>query len=296
MKEFEFLRYVNARGESIAFGVGSIYHVNVQKDVSGISDITNTIYSTGSMGQNGDTYVGNRIEPRDVELNGKIKETSKDTYLKLRRDMVRILNPELEGTLYYFYGNYVKKIGAKVKETPRFTHPKLTEEFSIVFRCLDPFWRDEAEIREDIASWIGDWEFPCEIDRDDDEDMIFGHHEESVVVTVYNGGHVDTGMRIQFRALGAVVNPSLFNVDTREYIKINYTMQGGDIVTIDTNYGNKGITLLRNGVETNLYRYMDVDSTFMQLTIGDNTFRYDADGGLSNLEATVFFAQKYLGV
>ena len=94
MKEYEFLRYVNARGESIVFGVGSSYHTNVQKDVSGISDITNTIYSTGSMGQNGDTYVGNRIEPRDVEFTGKIKEPGKDTYLKLRRDMVRILTPQ----------------------------------------------------------------------------------------------------------------------------------------------------------------------------------------------------------
>ena len=296
MKEYELLKYVNSRGEIITFGIGSSYHVNVQKDVTGISDITNTIYSTGSMGQNGDTYVGNRIEPRDIEIEGKIRETGKDTQLKLRRDAVRILNPELQGTLYYIYGNYVKKIGAKVKESPRFTHAKLSEEFSILFRCLDPFWRDEDEIREDIASWVGDWEFPCEIDLNDDEDMIFGHHEELVVVTVYNDGHVDTGMRIQFRALGAVENPSLFNIATREYIKINYTMQGGDVITVDTNYGSKGITLLRNGQETNLYRYMDVDSTFMQLSIGDNTFRYDADSGLSNLEVTVFFAQKYLGV
>ena len=56
------------------------------------------------------------------------------------------------------------------------------------------------------------------------------------------------------------------------------------------------IILTRNGVETNIYRYMDVDSTFLQLDIGDNTFRYDADDGLSNLEVTVYFAQKYLGV
>ena len=99
-----------------------------------------------------------------------------------------------------------------------------------------------------------------------------------------------------FRALGALSNPSLFNVNTREYMKLNFDMQGGDVITIDTNYGNKSITLQRNGQETNIYRYMDVDSTFLQLDIGDNIFRYDADSGLSNLEVTVYYAQKYLGV
>ena len=91
MKQYESLRYVNSRGESITFGIGSKYHVNVQKDVTGISDITNTIYSAGSMGQHGDTLVGNRIEPRDIEITGKIQDPDKDTQLRLRREAVRIL-------------------------------------------------------------------------------------------------------------------------------------------------------------------------------------------------------------
>lgn len=296
MKTYEALRYVNSRGESITFGISSKYHVNVQKDVTGISDLTNTIYSTSSMGQHGDTYAGNRIEPRDIEIDGKIQDPDKDTQLRLRREAVKILNPELDGTLYYVYGDFVRKIWAKVKESPRFTHQDISQEFSIVFKCLDPFWKEENEQRTEVATWAGDWEFPCEIDLNDDEDMIFGHHEESVIVDVYNAGHIATGMRIVFRALGELTNPQLFNVNTREYMKLNYTMLGGDVITIDTSYGNKSITLLRNGAETNIYRYMDVDSTFLQLDIGDNIFRYDADDGLSNLEVTVYFAQKYLGV
>ena len=79
-------------------------------------------------------------------------------------------------------------------------------------------------------------------------------------------------------------------------MKLNFSMVGGDVITIDTSYGNKSIMLQRNGQESNIYRYMDVDSTFMQLDIGDNLFRYDADSGLSNLEVTVYYVQKYLGV
>ena len=108
MRQYESLKYVNSRGESIVFGIGSKFHVNVQKDVTGISDITNTIYSTGSMGQDGDTLVGNRIEPRDVEITGKIQDPDKDTQLRLRREAVKILNPQLTGTLYYQYGDYIR--------------------------------------------------------------------------------------------------------------------------------------------------------------------------------------------
>ena len=64
MKTQEILTYTNTKGESITFGVGSRYHVNVSKDVTGLSDLDDTIYSTSSMGQHGDTYTGVRIEPR----------------------------------------------------------------------------------------------------------------------------------------------------------------------------------------------------------------------------------------
>ena len=293
---YESLTYINSRNEQIIFGIGSQYHVNVQKDVTGISDITNTIYSTSSMGQHGDTYAGNRIEPRLIEIAGKIRDLDKDTQIRLRRDALKILNPDLDGKLVYQYGDFMRTIGAKVKESPKFTHPDQSQEFSITFICLNPFWEEEKSQREEIASWIGSWEFPCEIDKDDDEVMIFGYREESLIVPIYNGGHIATGMRVDFKALGALTNPQILNINTREFIKVNYTMQAGDVITVDTSYGNKSVILMRNGVESNIYRYLDTDSTFIQMDVGDNVFRYSADTGDTNLEVVIYFTQKYLGV
>lgn len=296
MEIFEQLTYMNERGESIVFGIGSLYHVNVSKDVTGISDLQDTIYSTSSMGQHGDTYAGVRIEPRDISITGKIKDPHKETQLRLRREALRILNPELDGTLFYQYGEFVQQIGAKVNGSPQFYRSELSQAFDIEFKCLDPFWKTEQETREDIASWIDAWIFPTIIDQDDEESMIFGYREESVIVDVYNDGHVATGMRVRFRALGQLTNPSLMNVNTREFLKLNMTLYAGDVVDIDTSYGKKTILLTRNGVVSNVYRYIDVDSTFMQLAIGDNVFRYDADAGIDNLEATLSFNALYLGV
>lgn len=296
MKEYESLTYVNSRNESITFGVGSKYHVNVIRDASGQSNLSDTIYSTSSMGQHGDTFQGVRIEPRDITINGKILSNDRSVEIDLRQRLLKILNPELNGTLYYQYGNFRRMIGAKVDGSPTFSHPDLSEVFDITFKCLNPFWLETSTHREDIASWIPAWYFPTVIMRDDPNSMIYGHRETNVIVDVINAGHVATGMTIQFRAIGELTNPYLLNVNTREFIKVNYTMIAGDVIEINTGYGSKSITLFRNGTETNIYRYMDVDSTFLQLDIGDNVFRYDADTGMTSLECTILFDQKYLGV
>lgn len=296
MKQQEILRYVNTSGGTISFGVGSIYHVNVSKDVTGLSDLEDTIYSTSSNGQDGDTYVGVRIEPRNIVIKGKIKDTTKVNQLMYRRNAAKILNPKIAGTLYYTVGTYQRKIGAIVDGAPKFSRPDQSQEFEVDFKCLSPFWEEERETKEDIATWIGDWEFPCEIIRDDEQSMIFGHHEESVIVDVYNGGDITTGMKLVFRALGALSNPLLFNVNTREFIQVNIDLESGDVLTIDTNYGSKTVTLLHNGATSNVYRYIDTDSTFMQLDVGDNLFRYDASSGFDNLECSIYYSKKYLAV
>ena len=76
MRTREKLIYTNERGESIEFSPASSYHVNF-KDVTGLSDVRNAIYSTNSMGQDGDTYLGYRIESRDIDIVGYIKERDK---------------------------------------------------------------------------------------------------------------------------------------------------------------------------------------------------------------------------
>ena len=53
---------------------------------------------------------------------------------------------------------------------------------------------------------------------------------------------------------------------------------------------------VRDGVETDYFRYIDVDSTFMQLAIGDNMFRYDAASGVNSLEVSIFYSKEFLGV
>lgn len=108
--ENEKLTYINSRGERLELGVDSVYHCNISKDVEGISGVTSVIYSTNSMGQHGDTYVGQRIEARDIDVVGHINTRDKAQALELRRRMLKIFNPELSATLVYEYGGFKRVI------------------------------------------------------------------------------------------------------------------------------------------------------------------------------------------
>lgn len=291
---YEKLIYENERGESLALGVGCIYWCNVSKDVDGISGVKNTVYKTNSMGQHGDTYVGQRIEARPIDIAGTIKETDKERAHELRRKMVKILNPELEGTLIYEFGDIRKRIKCRMSGQPKFFRKSVFTQFSFGLDCLNPFWLDMVETKQDIASWIPLFEFELEIP--DDEGIEFARREPSLIVDVYNEGDVKTGMRIEFRAMATLHNPMLINVNTREFIKVNREMKAGDVIVVNTEYGKKGAKLTRDGVTRDCYRSLDEETTFMQLDIGDNIFRYDADDGLDMLEVSIYHGDGYLGV
>ena len=292
MKTIETLTYANSLGESIVFSHASIY---CTQTLEGISDVRNTIYSINSMGQDGDTFVANRLESRDIDITGFIRERDPEKLRAYRRKLARILNPQLPATLTYTFGSFTRVISCRSVNAPIIAKPagSIYTSFSVQLVCLNPFWREVAEKRDDIAAWLGALEFPVEIPQDR---MQLGYRQPSLIVNVYNGGDVRTGIRIEFQAMGDVVRPVITLVDTLAFIQLNITLQEGDILTLSTGYGDKWAKLYRDGAITDALRYIDVDSTFLQLAPGDNLIRYDAEQGLTNLEVSIFHNNLYLGV
>lgn len=96
--------------------------------------------------------------------------------------------------------------------------------------------------------------------------------------------------------MGAVVNPVVYDVLNRTFIKLNYTMLADDEIIINTYKGEKSITLVRNGLSSNVMGYMAADSTWLTLQSGDNVFTYDAESGNSNLQLTFTTSVLYGGV
>jgi len=289
MNKREKFIYENEKGQQIEFSIWSPFFL---QNIDGISGLKNTIYSNKGMEQDGSTCVGSTLDERNIVIQGAIIDNKEIN----REKLLSIINPKLKAKLIYTDGNIKKYVECKVETAPLITKEN-KPKIQISLLCNNPYWKDYIDSKVNIALWKGDFHFPLIIPID--KGITMGHREPSLIVNVLNNGQVETGMIIEFFARGTLKNPSLFNVNTREFLKINKGMVAGEKFIINTNYGKKKILQELNGVTTDILNYLDIEGggdTFLQLAVGDNLFRYNADSNLDNLEVNIYFSPQYLGV
>ena len=164
----------------------------------------------------------------------------------------------------------------------------------VQYLATDPYIYDKESKKVDIARWVGAFEFPFESPQGVGFEV--GRREQSLFVNVNNTGQNRTGMVVRFKALATVTQPALISVDTQKELKLNFTMTKGDVIEVSTYEGEKTITLIRNNVRYDIFNSLDLDSHYLELEQGDNIFRYDALSGVDNLEMSLTYRPKFVGV
>lgn len=281
--------YRNEKNQEVLLTSDSIKLI----DIKGISGLNNDINASQSANQVGSTYESSSIEKRDIDIVLRIKATTSE-YRGLKRKLLNVFNSVYSGELILKNIDGEKKISTRVTRAPNFYLDDNKKECEISLVALDPYWKDTNETKTDIATWKGSFSFPLIIPID--TGIKIGYREPSLIVNTNNIGDVKTGMRIEFKALGTVVNPELVNIESQDFIKINKTMEAGEVITVTTDFSNKKVSINKNGVIQNGFNYFDLYSTFLQLEIGDNLFRYNAQEGIDNLEVTIYHTSRYVGV
>ena len=163
----------------------------------------------------------------------------------------------------------------------------------IVVLCPKPYLNG-SEINEQIFSNIDPlFEFPFSIPA---EGVPFSEVLLYVEKSILNFGDIVTGVLIKINALGIIENPKIYNVETREHMILNTNLLRGDVVEINTRFGEKSITLIRDGVESSIVGSLEDGSTWFQLEVGDNVFTLNADRGVENMFASFTVIDQYEGV
>ncbi|NLI61467.1 MAG: phage tail family protein [Clostridiales bacterium] len=286
------LKYVNSNNGSIELGNAAPFLITA---VDGLGSPQNQIYTQKSPNQDGVTATHSSLGPRNIVLEGKIIDSNKLNRQTYRNKLLSVFNPKLDGKLIYESGEFKRQIDCKVEQAPYFPSEsgQNHQDFSISLIAANPYFQDINTTKEEVAIWRGSFEFPLELVE---EGIELGYREPRLIVNVLNKGDVPTGMRVQFKALATVVNPSLFNVNTREFFKVNRTMEAGEVITVTTHFQNKRVELNKDGVISNAFNWIDFQSTFLQLDPGDNLLGYDADEGIDSLEVSIWYIPQYLGV
>lgn len=289
----QVIKFTNRRNESVEF---SINKPCMLKEIEGLSGVGATEVTYKGFKQDGEEYQSSTLEPRQIVIKFSLLCSSADELLNIRAKINKVFNPKLGiGSLYYSYKGVERIIDCVPDGTP--VMPLVSNKKDcigeVVLLAYNPYLRDINETKVNIAQWKGGFKFPLKLKQ---PGVIMGRKEPSLIANVFNNGDVNSGMLIEFIARGTVRNPSLFNVNTREYIKLNKIMISGEKITINTNYGQKKIISEIGGVKKDILNYYDLTSTFLQLDVGDNLFRYDAEENLNNLEVSIYYTNKYVGV
>lgn len=258
-----------------------------------------THHSYKYVNQIGESITNTSIGTRQIIIEGWVVAENESHMTALKRRLNSFINPQ--ETIEMFYSSYA--ISFIPDESVKYSLSSAENneffcKFQISGTAPNPLFSDNTEIRSIFVATNASFHFPLIISASlRDGGIVFGKRTVSLIAKLVNKGSVSVGMKIVFKANGTVINPSLMNVNTQEKFVINKVLVAGEEIEINTNVGEKSVRgKIGNADYTNYFMYKDIDSLWLQLDVGDNLFRYDAEDGIDNLDVFVNFYNRYLEV
>lgn len=247
--------------------------------------------------QDGSDVYGILLEDRIIRLQATIRAENREELYKLRRKIMRIINPrtynvktENKGELLLFYTNDYKtyRIYAHIEDAVDFkTRINNHMTADIIFTANDPYLLDEENTKLAIKAFIGGLKFPL---KPPSRFSNVGFRRK-----ITNDGDREVPLIIQYH--GPVTNPIVYNDTTGESIKVNRTLKVGETLIINTAYGDETVDILKeDGTKENVFNWIDLEHRdFFKLTWGDNIIRYSGDNESDIGTIDVEFAIAYGG-
>lgn len=235
------------------------------------------------------------LEQRTVSIKGYVIGDDYGLLEENKNTLNRFINPlqavditVLDKYKLTFKPDYSIKYSAPYKD-----NNEVLCKFLIQGTCPDPLFTTLGE-QSAVIGTVKKFHFPLIIPKN--VGILMGLRTSSLFLNLNNTGDVATGMIIEFTCTSNVKNPKLINVDTQEFIQIDKTIIPGEKIVVSTISGEKYIRGTLNGVESNYFAYLNYESTWMQLSTGLNTLKYDADDNVPGLEMSVSFLPRLLEV
>jgi hypothetical protein len=279
--------FTNARGQSVELKSSAPF---LLQSIDGLGDVDADIQTQKSPFQDGSTYIDSVLQERAISLEVAIL-ADKSTLLEKRQYLASVFNPKLgPGKLRYENGETVREIEAVPDAVPTFPSgkgnrlPKLQKAL-INLICLNPYWKSPEITEEPTFEPL--FQFPFE--------GVFEIGIQRDKRIIVNDGDAPAPLYIEF--YGPAVNPIIINRTTGEFIKVNQTLGENEIMKIDTTPGRKSVCFIQpDGTERNVFNWIDPESTFFQLVVGENEIEYSADSDIQGAIVNISYRKLYNAV
>lgn len=257
--------------------------------VSGLNPPSASIFTSKSPNRKGVRYNGSSLDERNIVITIKILGD-----IEANRNFLYSWI-DTEQYVKVHYRNNTKNVYCEGHieecEIDYFTD---NEVIDLAIICENPYWHDLQAISTEISSLLKQFTFPFAVDA---QGVPFSTIREDNATNVFNSG-AETGLKITARCIGEVENLLIFDAnDTTRRFKINYNFPANWLIEIDSEASPKTCKAYApDGSVVNLMRYVSGNPTWFTLKKGNNLFGYSADGGLTGVEISVSFTNRYLGV
>lgn len=286
-----------ARPEKSGLLISSIEGLGPTKATINVTDI-----STGD----GGVFNSSRLDKRNIVMKMYFLQTATESIEDIRQKTYVYFPIKKKVTLTIVTDKRtVMTEGYVESNEPDIFSSQESCQISII--CPDPFFYSPTNATTSFSGIKSSFNFPFTNTSLSTPILEMGELQNRTEQVIVYDGNSEIGMTIYIHSLGEAENITILNVLTGEKMILNTdklssimdTSTGiiaGDTIVISTIRGDKSITLLREGVTTNILNCLEKGSKWFTLLKGDNIFSYDAEVGASNLQFYVENKVAYDGV
>lgn len=274
------------------------------KSIDGLGPAKANINTVDIATNDGSIFNSSRLDKRNITLDLEFFQTDTESIEDVRQKTYKYFPVKQRVYVTVETDNHTLETEGYVESNEPNIFSK-NEGTNISIICPDPFFYSNSA-EETIFSGVESlFEFPFSNDSLTTPLLEFGIIRNKTEQVIVYDGDGEVGISIHIHALGSASNIKIANIKTREIMILNTdklaTLTGsgikaGDDITINTQKGNKNVTLLRDGVRTNILNCIEKGSKWFTLVKGDNIFAYTAETGSSNLQFYIANKVAYDGV
>lgn len=275
------------------------------KSIDGLGPTKANINTTDIATNDGSIFNSSRLDKRNITLDLEFFQTDTESIEDIRQKTYKYFPVKQRVCITVETDNHTLETEGYIESNEPNIFSK-NEGTNISIICPDPFFYSK-NIVETVFSGVEPlFEFPFSNESLTTSLLEFGAIQNKTEQVIVYEGDGEVGISIHIHALGSATSVTIANVRTREVMVLNteklaaLTGSGiiaGDDITINTQKGNKNITLLRDGVKTNILNCIERNSDWFTLVKGDNVFTYyTTDSSSSNLQFYITNKVAYDGV
>lgn len=285
-------RYVNEDGGEIVFTYDSGFTINKP---NGIDTISVELSKAQGVNQVGATVQSASIQPRPITVSGIL---CGEWQAANKEKLLAVIRPDLKARLYAddYYVEVRPTATPVIEPRPAFAR------FQFSLLAAYPYWTQDSTVSVALSGvepmfrlWDGDnthlapdgtpgvWNISGQYQ--------FGQAFAAQYINTPNRGQTPVPFTVTFLAKTAVTNPKITNVETGEYLLLNYTLAANERVVVEITHDRTYVTSSENG---DIRGALSLLSTLFRLAVGDNLLKPEAASG--QLEVSVTYSPEVVGI